>query len=964
MMQLQSYDHRTYKHHPRFLAIRRLLGQRHWHLIGQLLLTLGLLVGLGVTCLPSLWAQAVVTPFLEITGVAVDHFPELSVTVYGEGIDGSLSGATIAMVEDGVPQEITKSETVLLGTQTLLALDSSATLLETANGKSALDQVVSGLVERQFLTAGRDWLSFITFEHSEAGAAPQVVSAWQSEDYQSVVTDFSAYQPAAPQKVTPLYDLLRTAILHFDENSAAPPNLTRSIVLFTDGLNPLTTAAKEELFSLALDHRVRIHTVQVGDDPGGEQQLRSLAQSTNGRYQRLALDTPQLNELWQVIQGAQVQRMLTYRTTRPSPQQVTVSATAGERPLDDAISIPAVTVAPPQVSVVTPAFDALERMLSGGQRPQFDTPLTDLTPKTLDVAVVVNWPDGHPRRLSRVEYSLNNQPVIRDTEPYTTVTLPLETLDKGEYTIRVRATDELGLIGDYAIKPLSITIDRLEPPKPPEVAIVKPEFTQLERTLPNVRFNTPLTDLEPKALEVGIELVWPDNQPRALRQVEYTLGDQTVVRATEPFTEVTIPIAALDAGDYTLHVKVLDERDLSGEATQPLTLVMNLPAPPPPPAITILQPEGSQLLRRLPAGSQDEALSLAELEPQTLEVAVELTWPDGQSRQLKRVEYTLGNESVVRTEEPFTTAILPIAALDQGDQRLQVRAVDADDIVGEVQQSLQIMVDRTLPPTPKPWGFLIFLLLVVAGIFYLWYDPAARQRANGYWQQGQSFLNDRAPVVNESIAKVTPVIRQQADNIAAVVGAQVANLRQRRGNPGGTEIWNGSGGAATQVEEAKVVAQLIYLENGDPPQANIALPASGARLGRDPSLAHKVITDRRVSRLHCRIVQEANGAFRLWDEGSAGGTYVQGKRVEMSGQLLQPGDVIGVGPVRYRFEIVSEPSPQAADHYDPGAEATLVGNTPYGQDDGVQDDGAQEDGEPHNADDDWSDAAALDAHNQ
>jgi pSer/pThr/pTyr-binding forkhead associated (FHA) protein len=80
------------------------------------------------------------------------------------------------------------------------------------------------------------------------------------------------------------------------------------------------------------------------------------------------------------------------------------------------------------------------------------------------------------------------------------------------------------------------------------------------------------------------------------------------------------------------------------------------------------------------------------------------------------------------------------------------------------------------------------------------------------------------------------------------------------------------------------------------------LYSGGARIGRDATVASIVINDRRVSRYHCRISEESNGSFSIWDEGSTSGTYVNNEQVTMSGRTLQAGDLINFGPLQYRFE--------------------------------------------------------------
>src|SRR5262249_57622489 len=71
-------------------------------------------------------------------------------------------------------------------------------------------------------------------------------------------------------------------------------------------------------------------------------------------------------------------------------------------------------------------------------------------------------------------------------------------------------------------------------------------------------------------------------------------------------------------------------------------------------------------------------------------------------------------------------------------------------------------------------------------------------------------------------------------------------------------------------------------------------------IGRDPGNPVPLSRDTTVSRRHARLVPEG-GTFRLIDEGSSNGTYVNGQRVTEA--VLQPGDEVSIGGTRFRFEV-------------------------------------------------------------
>lgn len=79
------------------------------------------------------------------------------------------------------------------------------------------------------------------------------------------------------------------------------------------------------------------------------------------------------------------------------------------------------------------------------------------------------------------------------------------------------------------------------------------------------------------------------------------------------------------------------------------------------------------------------------------------------------------------------------------------------------------------------------------------------------------------------------------------------------------------------------------------------------RIGRDPTLCNLILDDPSVSRYHCRINQETDDNYRIFDEGSTSGTYINFQQVDIRGKVLSNGDLIHIGPVVLRFEMVMTP---------------------------------------------------------
>jgi pSer/pThr/pTyr-binding forkhead associated (FHA) protein len=66
------------------------------------------------------------------------------------------------------------------------------------------------------------------------------------------------------------------------------------------------------------------------------------------------------------------------------------------------------------------------------------------------------------------------------------------------------------------------------------------------------------------------------------------------------------------------------------------------------------------------------------------------------------------------------------------------------------------------------------------------------------------------------------------------------------------------------------------------------------------------ISSSQVSRRHCQLLEQ-QGALLVKDLGSSNGTFVNGRRIS-DAQVLQPGDELSIGQVRFRIERLSPSS--------------------------------------------------------
>jgi hypothetical protein len=82
----------------------------------------------------------------------------------------------------------------------------------------------------------------------------------------------------------------------------------------------------------------------------------------------------------------------------------------------------------------------------------------------------------------------------------------------------------------------------------------------------------------------------------------------------------------------------------------------------------------------------------------------------------------------------------------------------------------------------------------------------------------------------------------------------------------------------------------------------IPIAADELTFGRDINLATEVLDDASVDALHARLLHEEDGSFRIMDEGSVAGTWVNYSQVPSEGTILEHGDLVHIGRVSFRFK--------------------------------------------------------------
>lgn len=264
-------------------------------------------------------------------------------------------------------------------------------------------------------------------------------------------------------------------------------------------------------------------------------------------------------------------------------------------------------------------------------------------------------------------------------------------------------------------------------------------------------------------------------------------------------------------------------------------------------------------------------------EPVRLVLGAQVGWLDGQERGVQQARLLVNGQFVQDVPpQDLNRFTANVTNLTYGDNSLQlsitddqgIQAVSPDVVFSVVEGDQQI--PEELQPAPALAGLLlpicaglaVLVLLAVAGFFIL------QGRSLPRFGRRRRDQDEREPVS----------IEDEADYAAAAPHVP-----------------------PPIVDDGPAQAYLEVLETMTQMPAHIPLRSDEIRLGRSPALADVAFEqDITVSRLHASILWDGHN-YRIYDDDSTSGTWVNDQEVPDYGAQLFDGDDIFLGKVRLRF---------------------------------------------------------------
>lgn len=352
----------------------------------------------------------------------------------------------------------------------------------------------------------------------------------------------------------------------------------------------------------------------------------------------------------------------------------------------------------------------------------------------------------------------------------------------------------------------------------------------------------------------------------------------------------------------------------------------------------------------------------------TLAVPYSLNFSDGHVRALSSVELLVDGAVAARATSGGEAIDWPLASVTESLTRtVQIRVVDELGLEGlSAPATLYVAAPPPAPAvqpttaavmtTPRAtpyalWAGLLSLLALVAFGAYVWHrqgwqvpqgvralvqSAGAKKSASGAIVTGA-----KAPVKEaQPVAETTGALPEPGPTIETTQPMRPARLngnsRLRMPNltrPTLPDLGNlprpqmprvnvanlalpkritqplaDALAAAQRGNLANSHAVLEVVDQAPVQRTRIELNGVSMRFGRDPDLAEVTFNDRSVSRLHARIEAVAENVYRIFDEGSTSGTWVNFNQITSpEGHELATGDVINLGRVKLKFKKARKP---------------------------------------------------------
>ena len=300
-----------------------------------------------------------------------------------------------------------------------------------------------------------------------------------------------------------------------------------------------------------------------------------------------------------------------------------------------------------------------------------------------------------------------------------------------------------------------------------------------------------------------------------------------------------------------------------------------------------------EIIRENP-NPEEERYPIEKYTPTFLTLNIIIEFPDKHPRPLEEtILYVDGSEEVRNTHPPFDQFTWDLSKYEYSQiHNLEIQAVDSLGLSQtSLKTSIQIIVDK---PTPKmgqfgcifgehPFGITSLGAIILAAISLLICLRRGIIQPKAFHS---ALKSPRKAMVQEDRL-------QQSSSARKSISTWVNSLP-----------WPVNEEAAQTVPQAQATLEPITKQAKKLFPDQIPIYDAEMTFGKDASTATILIKEASVNGLHARIEFISENIYKLSDEGSVAGTWVNYQPIVGESHLLQHGDIIHIGRAGFLFRIL------------------------------------------------------------
>ena len=290
--------------------------------------------------------------------------------------------------------------------------------------------------------------------------------------------------------------------------------------------------------------------------------------------------------------------------------------------------------------------------------------------------------------------------------------------------------------------------------------------------------------------------------------------------------------------------------------------------------------------------SVDENNPYKAFVPQTQVLEFVIDFPDGRLRSIVNASLFVDEEQIVEIiQPPFDKFVWDLSEYSvDATHQLQVKVEDELGLMGEssiipIDVLIQVPEKKPLERLKENTPMLTGIAVLFAGLILLLVLVLGGR------------LTPRMPAV---------IANRRVNSDPVTQPVQIREEPKRKGLSGLSDRLR----LRRKVLPPAVVALLFRLSETDEAIDATPIPISAVEttFGTDPEKATIVLTDPSVDPLHARLTRQPDGSFRLADNNTIAGTWVNYTPVSANGARLEHGDLIHIGRVGFRFMLRKPPT--------------------------------------------------------